>query len=63
MRAHFGASSLLVTKVANGEKENKEHSLCTDPSPFLQEKSRGGGGDLDTGYNEHRSEETKTQVP
>ena len=33
------------------------------PPPFLQEKSRGGGGGLDIGNNEHRSEETKTQVP
>ena len=53
-----------VTKVANGEKENKEHNLCTDPYPrFLHEKSRGGRGGLDTGYNEQRSEETKIQVP
>ena len=32
----------LVTKVANGEKENNEHGLCTDPFP--QERSREGGG-------------------
>ena len=39
---HFGAGSPLVTKVANGEKENNEHGLCTHPFP--QERSRGGGG-------------------
>ena len=42
---HFGASSLLVTKVANGEKENNEHSLCTDPSilPSGKIERRGRG--------------------
>ena len=60
---HFGASSLLVTKVVNGEKDNNVHSLFANPSPFLQEESRGGGGGLYTGYNEHRSKETKIQVP
>ena len=33
----------LVTKVANGEKENKEHNLCTDPYPASFTKNREEG--------------------
>ena len=35
----------LVTKVANGEKENKEHNLCTDPysASFTKNREEGKG--------------------
>ena len=53
-------SSLLKWPMV--KKKTRSIGCVQTPPPFLQEKSRGGGGDLDTGYNEHRSEETKTQV-